>query len=244
MAIKLNVERMYKRFSEISGVPLAQLKPKIANDFRNSGNKGEYRANTHTITLRSQTPFVLDHELQHGIQINENILNSRLSKILERNIIQSKTKKEIFQKDHDKSYKFYEPTADVFTSGLLQKSHKQNFAEREMRAHSGKVPFLTNPSWIIQIIRNLNVKRLVKKHGVDGLFLLYVAPPKKLDALEIPKWRKEMVSKGYLKEKGGLTKRGLSFWRQNLQPESVWRFLADAQLNREARERGNKNKRQ
>ena len=209
----INVERMYKRFSEISGIPLKDLRPIEVKDLFKTG-VANYIHDYHLINYNENNKYnkssISDHELTHALQSFKPDLEKKL--ISRRWIVMEREYNKIKKDAETVNREFYEPTAywpeNIFKALKNHVLYKNHFFKSFLRMHF--------------------TRKLIQRHGEDGLLLLYVAPPKKLDALEIPKWRKEMVSKGYLKDKGGLTKKGLSYWRQNLQPESIWQFLANA----------------
>ncbi|MCX6802084.1 MAG: hypothetical protein NT067_03130 [Candidatus Diapherotrites archaeon] len=59
-----------------------------------------------------------------------------------------------------------------------------------------------------------------RRHGVDGLILIFVNPPKDFKASKMFKWEREMVAKGYLLKKGGMTRKGMQLAR-SLQPREM-----------------------
>ena len=62
--------------------------------------------------------------------------------------------------------------------------------------------------------------RYYKKHGIDGLLLLYVDPPKHWNALLLNKKESFFVKNGLLRPDGGFTKKGLRYLREKL-PRNV-----------------------
>jgi hypothetical protein len=59
-----------------------------------------------------------------------------------------------------------------------------------------------------------------KRHGVDGLILIFVNPPKGFKASKMFKWEREMVEKGCLLRVGGMTRKGMQLAR-SLQPREM-----------------------
>jgi hypothetical protein len=248
-------ERLFKRFSEITGVPLKQLKPKKIADRNISGI---YDSRTHEYhqgimgKKRLKTLFgrhVEEHELRHGLQnlsMKENLLADRkVMKVQKLKLLQflkwlkkdsSWTRKWIEATNSDpQAFMAIQAFGDMgaIKAGLL------GAASVNVLAH----PFLSFvayayllPQYITQTKRHSNVRKLIKKHGEDGILLLWVAPPKKQDALQITKWEKEMVKKGYLKEDGGMTKKGLQYFRRHLQPAAIWKKLKELEYKRKNKE--------
>lgn len=64
--------------------------------------------------------------------------------------------------------------------------------------------------------RQALVKKFYRKHGVDGLLMLYAFPPKKSDLLRLPWYEKRMIEKWFLKPQGGFTEKGLRFFKRKV----------------------------
>lgn len=54
-------------------------------------------------------------------------------------------------------------------------------------------------------------QRLIGKHGVDALILLYANPITEPLKKQLMDWEKKMIGEGYLRARGGLTPRGIKF---------------------------------
>jgi hypothetical protein len=63
--------------------------------------------------------------------------------------------------------------------------------------------------------------RLFDKHGVDGLILYFVKPPKTIGALETILWERYMLKQGFLSPTGGLTDIGVAYLRGVLPKEEI-----------------------
>jgi len=242
-------KRLYKRFSEITGVPLRELYPeREAKPKKSLLAAGYYDRITHTIGIKRFALWAIEEELRHALQ---NLADQRQRKNFER-FLKKKPKKfrEALRYFKDilrglsKRRKWLEPVVtgpkiNVFLKAFANLSLIEKLAYLPALVTSLRAPYTAGPiaativvRYLMQVSRSLYVRGLIKKHGEDGLLLLWVAPPKKLDALYIKEWEREMVKKGYLKEKGGLTKSGLRYWREHLQPQSIWEFLAKAKETR------------
>jgi hypothetical protein len=80
-------------------------------------------------------------------------------------------------------------------------------------------------------------RTLYDTHGLDGLLLYMVFPPRVIGTLETIIWRKKMVEKyGLLEPNSGLTPRGIEFIRKVLPKEEILRRLAEMKANRQKAE--------
>ncbi len=89
------------------------------------------------------------------------------------------------------------------------------------------------PQYFAQVLRNANVKSVYRKHGEDGLVLMWALPPKKLDALKLRRWRKEMVTEGLLHPQGGLTAQGEDRVKKAFADAKIREFLLEAARRRQ-----------
>lgn len=77
-------------------------------------------------------------------------------------------------------------------------------------------------------------RTLYDTHGLDGLLLYMVFPPRVIGTLETIIWRKRMIEEYHLLEpNGGLTPRGIEFIRKVLPKEEILRRLQEMKANRE-----------
>lgn len=226
--------RLFKRFSEITGIPVRALTPEKKVNFIPAA--AHYAPDTHTVYEESFFPGINKrmnkHELRHGIQ---NLLNPDFSK-RPKEIGNPKTWTELakaLKTNTELKRKWIEITnAQPKNLGILDSLNSMGFIKMSMMISPLYYsPMIYSyiyllPQYLTQIKRNANTKRIIKKYGEDGILLLWAAPPKKLDALQIPNWEKQMIQKGYLKENKGLTKKGLQYFRKHLQTQAIWKRLA------------------
>lgn len=281
MEHRIRVITLYKRFSQITGIPLRELLPIHTNIDNEIFAAGGYNHLRHVITIAPKEPLehlpsVMRHELGHSIQsmastahdrtddrkfvrlfrtISE--LNGKLKEmnkndkkyetlqkriqILERAARKLKNR-DLGSPNKKMSRAWIEPTNVDFRMNLARKIVNDERPGKLVIA--GVVGGFIDPyiayvaaGVMIRKIydsldRNLNMRKLYATHGVDGVLLLWVAPPKVKDAKKIYQWEKEMMARGYLKEKGGLTSKGLQFWRENLQSLTIRERLSELEWNR------------
>ena len=178
--------KMYKRISEIYGIPIREILPSYL------GNKyiGNYWIGGHAIESNKES---FNHELLHSLQ------------------------KILMTKENFGKTSFIETSA--FPDGILKTFPKSTRAAiiagilfdlamtkgiLSAIAITGASPFL---------IKVKKVGNYFKRHGPDGLILLYANPPKELNLYKIKDWEKQVIQQGYLKINGGLTKKGMSYLR-------------------------------
>jgi len=87
------------------------------------------------------------------------------------------------------------------------------------------------------VYRGMATRHYFKKHGADGLILLFADPPKDLELLHLRKREKKFLENGYLKKKGGLTRKGIQYLRQILPRGLVLERLQDLKESRARREK-------
>ena len=209
--------RLKKRFSQITGVPIKDFTPKNkAFDLTNKKTPaGQYEKYRHTLTTnnsakREKTKLTHAHEFRHALQL---LVNAR----------------ELTVNSHKGSYptqikyppnyeiKFLEPTV-THPNEKINSEIKRNI-EHDPHPRGRPISVETQQRRI-QLMRDL-----IKKHGEDGVLLLWSAPPKSLDVLDVGKWSRKMVKDGILQENGGLTKKGLKFMREHVHPQLIWQYL-------------------
>ncbi len=197
---KTYTDRLFKRFSQITGVPIKDLMPTKQKNFTNFF--GYYDAFSHTAHLTGDKKLD-EHEIRHGIQ-NLIMFPDRSSQL----------KNQRIKAYRDRRDDWIEPT-NIDPEETLETSIKRS------PAISREISF----SQISKKELYESILRLTKAHGQDATLLLWALPPKKRNATQIIEWEKQMVQKGYLKEKGGMTKKGLQFFRKNLQAATIWKKL-------------------
>jgi hypothetical protein len=205
--IGFDTHKLYKRFSQIAGVPLFELYPVRGGEI--GYNAGQYNSGAHIISAWPKHRFIWEHELRHGLW----------------NLASPKERK---SGKGQSSLKWIEPTnADPRENRIYE-------AMRNIFSAMGLKGLALAPVYCpAQVLRQTFVRRLISIHGIDGLLLLWIAPPKKIDALSIPLWRKIMVEKGYLAPKAGLTKKGLAYVRENLAASTIFQKLSEMEKYRE-----------
>ena len=260
---KFSNERLFKRFSQITGIPLSEIYPKIGEDYNILktifGFFGEYVPLTNVQRMgKIKSQYIKEHETRHALLWHSKSNEFNIDNI---NFLMSEKKKKRKKKDyieHGKDWieegevraSWNEPTNADPRKNIFMESFVNMFASPKINAlllssitmrhfndrHSLKIfalaAFLALPKYLRHVKRQKLVRDLFFRHGEDALLLLWVYSPQKLDALEIPKWEQEVIEKGYLLSNGGLTKKGLWFWRKQLQPASVWHRLAVAAKTR------------
>lgn len=72
-----------------------------------------------------------------------------------------------------------------------------------------------------------NIERLYDAHGIDGLLLFLVYPPRAIGAIETSSWRKRMINNQLLLPNGGLTERGIEFIKKVLPKERIYEKIKE-----------------
>ncbi len=242
-------QKLVKRFSQISGIPIREFMPKVVPKRRDSSALGYYDAENHTI-YPSNDKGIARHELRHTIN---NLANPKrrsqintLSK-LERCKLPRKTKKRILKKTYKKIVKGIKKEHTIYDEPIVkipgEKTKYRLLAATkipgllELTATMGAgylvgskmlpIGYLV-AKFINGMRRNKNVERVIKNHGEDGALLLWATFPAGEDTLKVAKWEKEMIQKGYLLPKSGMTKKGLQLWREKVSPQSIRTYLENA----------------
>lgn len=245
----INHARLFKRFSQITGVPLNDLRPAKGQSRFAPGTIGLYSPSLHTVSVKKSDPYILRHEERHAVQWlanrqSEREGNIRIQKYLAKKPVSFLAFLKYLKKESDFDRKWLEPTnADPEMNRLIESINNLGRVKgiglgTSMLAIS--IPkiapllayFATH--YGIQLVRQTFVRNVIKRHGEDGLLLLWIAPPKEMDALFVRSWEKKMVQNGYLKPEGGLTRKGLRYWRERLQPQAIWKFLHEAEQKRKS----------
>lgn len=249
---RINHQRLFKRFSQITGVPLKEIYPRIENPTHREFSKttviGGYDNSRHIVQYRHKRPakHVKEHEERHALQVLSNPSITQKFRRKYKALMEKKGTILDFMRDYIRFDNEAEKTRRVWieptnvepkikeipsralsnmSDEFIKSIEDSKLADRLRRA-------LENREYREQIVRHISVRRIFQRHEEDGLLLLWVAPPKKLDALEIEHWEKEMVQNEYLLPRGGLTKKGLRYWREHLQPQAIWQFLKEAKERR------------
>jgi hypothetical protein len=245
--------RLFKRFSQLTGIPLAELEARqVISQGANAAppkdelgfdSPGAYYRGLHETELfpdvlangKRDLKIVEAHEQRHGLQ--------RVSDQRHLGIQRLRGKHEERVR---RAAKQIGNTQPITPPGEIAK-----WKELHNKRQSDLVE-PTNPKGTVQYAKQLDLPRVVpqeklmqtrqrrqntlrvyRTHGADGLLLLYACPPRSLDALQIPAWEKEMVDYGYLHPRGGLTRKGKQFFRGLVHSSAIWQALEHAKSNRE-----------
>lgn len=215
--------KLFKRFSQITGIPIRELYPATllhSNYLDRVGANGMYVIPLHTIIVNPGKLTKMHwHEHRHGLQ----------------NIASSGKRKNNFRSELNVKWiepVISDPSRDGFVQGIKNSLYDEGYIKPERLFFKWLTETLLGIKIVKSLVREKRMKDLFKKHREDGILLLWVAPPSKLDVLEVSNWERQMVKKGYLFPNGGLTKKGLHYWRRNLQTQAIWQKLAKAKVER------------
>lgn len=224
-------KKFYKRLSQIYGIPLNDLLPKMAANqplMTDLFASGYYNPSAHEIGLHSvfhevfggRAPTsVLEEELFHSAQ---HLLTEAEFTRFKRKYLQKMGKEKMAQKVSVHSLRsirrkpFLEATAKIGES-LPHAIHATLLAPAMTYALLGGHPAVAislSASWVsLRAYRRFVSRGYYKRHGTDGFILLFSDPPKKWRLSNLSAKEKEFIKKGYLSKTGGLTKKGISFIR-------------------------------
>ncbi|MBU0636109.1 hypothetical protein KKE06_03725 [Candidatus Micrarchaeota archaeon] len=224
---------MYKRLSQISGVPVLSLMPerKVIPSPASllSTNIGTYYHHTHAYELKTpkeikrpqiETSITTAHEQFHALQ---RLVSLSTRKPIDRRIKNARTTGAL-PIETNRMIRWYENT----------NPRSQN----TMR----ETPLSEKPTII-----NFR-KYVVQRHGIDGVLLLWAdllplepvpVKPEKMrelvpSAFKVRLWERQMVQKETLQVRGGFTRKGLRYFREKVSAAGIWEFLADAEKRRKA----------
>ncbi len=240
--------KMYSRLSQILGIPVKELTPVyIENVYFSTYYPAYHEAR---IGLGGK-----EHELLHSLQI---LLQKGPRAEMRRSLEKFHHKKKTSLKEiigilsrvysiKDPDFRTYlDPSARVADSQIRQ-------PVMQTLSNPYATPFLISAalfSWkaipiaflvsVPHIYRGMATRHYYKKHGADGLILLFADPPKNLDLLHLRKREKEFVEKGYLKKRGGFTRKGIQYLRQIMPRGLVLERLQDWKRFREKRKTARK----
>lgn len=225
----LNPEFLWKRLSQITGVPIETMLPKRTN--RIAFGDGEYDRIIHQIAIRRRSNSKTErHEMRHAIQgliepkSNYDRLASRNEDAL----------KSIPERVFDREYKFSEITNPT-ERGQIRDAITALPPRRQLLllAMLPLAPILF--PWRNLIISR-NFKKVIERHGQDAALLVWAHPPKtekgKLE-FTFQKWEKQMVNEGYLHPHGGFTPKGLALFRTRASSAEIRRRLSEMKSVRE-----------
>ncbi|MFH1663313.1 MAG: hypothetical protein ABH986_00610 [archaeon] len=201
---KTYTDRLFRRFSQIAGVPVKNLMPRKYKNFVNYF--GYYDPASHAVHLTGNQKLD-EHEIRHGLQ---NLIMFPDGNRYQKN---PKIEKQKIKERRKMRSNFTEPT------NASPEETADTAINRSLHLDSKKEGYAST-------------LQLIKSHGEDATLLLWASPPEKRTATQIPAWEKEMMQKGYLKPEGGMTKKGLQYFRRKLQTATVWKRLKEIEETR------------
>ena len=224
-------ESVYKRISQIYGIPLKELLPFNRGIHgmagASFGTLGRYFPVKHDISLLYEDIKILDHELLHSADflLNRKKL-ARIEKKLEKG-------EEFRGKEYEESIASitnkHSPMKEIsrlvkgavlsgIGSGLI---YTQNKTLSTIGASTfGIVPLIL----LMNKFSKWRNNRYFRKYGADGLILLSAVPIKNYDIGKIRAYEREMVKNGILSPKGGLTKKGMRLVREKMPKGEIVRL--------------------
>lgn len=236
---------MWKRISQIWGVPLSGLKPIVSNAPTQA--VGEYRPFTHTIHFDPnwKSERATNHEERHSMQglISPQLLRNRFDAVGRK----IKTRKSrMIENKQIKSWELSNPAGGVhITADNATRGKKSAYAFALIGGsvgavygglagfilglQAGHIPLLPN------YLRSRAFHTIIKNHGEDAAILFYVNPPRNQKgqvSTNFIGWEKKMVQEGYLHQTGGLTRRGLGFLKTQMTAAEIFNRLRQINKNR------------
>ncbi len=82
-------------------------------------------------------------------------------------------------------------------------------------------PLRIQLTWALPSVRNFIAKGFYKRHGVDGMLLIFAYPPKESDIIHLRAHEKKLVKEAYLKERGGMTRKGIQLLHTLVPRETI-----------------------
>ncbi|MCX6802042.1 MAG: hypothetical protein NT067_02920 [Candidatus Diapherotrites archaeon] len=233
-------KKAYSRISQISDIPLETLLPSMATEMPRYLSGG-YDFTSHQIGIKdgigepSKRPFVAektaDEELQHGLQglFQETpMLRARKTGKPQRrqNGRTVSANKAYYQQLREKPG--IEATARVHIN------RRQAFGNAVMFP-AMVLPFLgLNYKAILglfavtasrRVFNTFVARGYYKRHGTDGLILLFADPPKNWSMLRLRAKERFFINNGFLERRGGLTEKGIGYFRQKAPKEKIMENL-------------------
>ncbi len=234
-----DVGAAFKRVSQIYGIPLKELMPffggtRLSFLGQVAGWSAVYSPSKHSIKGEI-TPAVWAHETKHSLQ----------GLLLKREGLDFSEKVDIMRKrridrpprlsdvrdlvrfvvrHRRKATKFLEPMANINDPFHQKLADSVRFKEVVLLLLSPlfwpALP-LAGGSIAIGLARRYLAQSFFERHGVDGLVLISAFPPKKWGVLRIKSHEKMLVQNGFLKEHGGMTRKGIQLLREIVPRELV-----------------------
>ncbi|MCX6802085.1 MAG: hypothetical protein NT067_03135 [Candidatus Diapherotrites archaeon] len=226
---------VFKRMSEIYGIPMAEMAPLYLGWFPSLRYGGINYRNSGSI-FGQPGRELLEHELGHSasdLLERENYAEKTATRKKQAKLIGTLRDKTDSKKTAiGIAMDFGEPIAENNKNAL----RKHRFGEKIAVASSeAGVPYwqqaMLGMMWAMSsvmlrspalrsYIPSLALSRTLRRHGEDGFILLVANPPKNYSTRNLLGWEYKMVKRGYLERKGGLTKKGIQLVRE-LSPREV-----------------------
>ncbi|MFH1234411.1 MAG: hypothetical protein V1493_02260 [Candidatus Diapherotrites archaeon] len=229
-------KKAYTRISQISDIPLETLLPSMATEMP-WYLSGGYDFTSHQIGIKdgigapSKRPFVAektaDEELQHGLQgLFQDTAMLRARKTGKpqkrqngRTVSENKT-----------YYQLLRERPGIEATARVHINRGQAFGNAVMFP-AMVLPFLGLNYKVILGLFAVTASRRVfntfvargyyKRHGTDGLILLFADPPKNWSMLRLRAKESFFVRNGFLERHGGLTEKGMSYFRQKAPKKKI-----------------------
>lgn len=244
---------MYARMAQIYGIPVKDLTP--VRIF--SGGQfvvPMYRAVTHSVSSAFKRG-ALDHEMLHSLQI----MLMRARRMKEKQVraeghAEQKDQRLSLWRDLKEVLEFLHPTKRAYDKKFSEPAADTGVPYRYQVIQALGTPtaglifglgLVINPKIGIPLalatavpgtFRRVMVRRYYKKHGADGLILLFAEPPQKFDLLNLREKEKEFVEKGYLEPKGGLTRKGRQYLKRLIPRGRLIERIEEFEKYRQAKE--------
>ncbi len=231
---RIYYKKVASRISEIWGIPARELMPSISYgelpvSRRGTRILGQYYPDTHQAVLSA--PEYMGHEMMHGFH-----------ELLGKRIEQGKWRK---------GAEFAAELLGAYPKGLQERMMHEIIAETAQKPREGVsrkristgvgikgilmvdvalffyplAALILGPKIAARHVEFMMqpgaVRGIYKNHGIDGLILFMVKPPRVFGALETRLWERGMVKRGMLKKHGGFTGSGIEFVRQLLPREAI-----------------------
>lgn len=216
-------EKLFKRISEIYGIPVDELRP-VREYWTPFTTHAEYSFRRHSYTVEEGRPFrehTLSHEERHGVQF---LLFPKKVYQQNKSLMARRRRASFFEMTDTTS-----PIVDTFFHPHLMKFFfvmtGSMVASTLIGLGAAAIPI---GFYVKDAISVHQIQKLIRTHGEDGLVLLYANPPflpKGQISFKFGAWRKSMIKQGYLQPVGGLTKEGEEYVRKKISKEAVQRRL-------------------
>jgi len=258
----LNGKKLLERVGEIWNIPIEDIRPEVRylpkKDKQISRSFGKYSSETHLLTMqnrlsRKNWKSVKSHELIHAADhlVRKKAVVDKPSKT--KNMLQMSV-----TNARDAAI------ATLMTLGLYPKTFQERVKEEiladlstrkiggtrfnYLAAASASASFTVvvfgwllsakNVGRVVEMLASpIPVKKIFDRHGQDGIILFLVKPPKTFGAAETLWWERKMRKQGYLKDKGGITEKGLGLLRTEMPRQKILVRIKRMEENRERQEK-------